>query len=339
MFRNRCRPLTVELLEPRRFLAGNVLAAVSAAGDLTVTGDDSANALRIVPHESSGAIVPSFYQISPADGTTTINGVAGPVLVGNVTGGFSINLKGGDDRLLIGDAAIGQLTVPGPLMINTAAGDDFVLLYATQANGGLKAVLGIGADKIALMKSRVVGKAEINTGAADLAGAHDHKLTRPCGRGDHARFDCRRWQPLDCHGHGERPRFRRPCSESHEERNLGEPGGPCLGGQECLIWRERSGHGDRDRGVGDDMVGFEKSTVALDAVFSMGAGTDWLGLQDNTAKANISAYGGDGDDYMAFRRNQVTRNVLDRQRHGERHGGSRDQYHWGKPDHFPAGRE
>lgn len=77
--RSRCsrkpsffRPALVDVLEPRRMLAGNVAVTVNPGGDiLRIIGDNSANRIDISYNDGTGEIV-----VTPTDGTTTINGGA-----------------------------------------------------------------------------------------------------------------------------------------------------------------------------------------------------------------------------------------------------------------------
>src|SRR5438093_9588622 len=84
------RRLGLELLESRRVLAGNVHAFVSG-GNLHLDGDSQANEILI---EQSA---PKSFTITSRDGTTTINGQAGPLTFNRVSKNVFITLKGGDD--------------------------------------------------------------------------------------------------------------------------------------------------------------------------------------------------------------------------------------------------
>src|SRR3954469_16938334 len=98
---NRFIPAVLNL-EDRTVPSGNVTAVVSG-GTLHVTGDAAGNQLYI------GGIGRNMTGITPLNGTT-INGAAGPAILGGVTHGYVILLGGGDDVLGIsGDAGGGGL--------------------------------------------------------------------------------------------------------------------------------------------------------------------------------------------------------------------------------------
>jgi hypothetical protein len=92
-----------ETLENRSMLAGNVTAAV-AGGNLTITGDNSANILTL--KELSG----NRWQITGAG--TKINGRTQTFTTAAVTGGVVISLNGGADSLVMTKGSIAaQLTI------------------------------------------------------------------------------------------------------------------------------------------------------------------------------------------------------------------------------------
>ena len=84
--------------------SGNVTAVV-IGGTLFVTGDDAGNQLWI------GGVGKHTAGIIPLD-NTTINGVAGPAVIGGIQNGYVAALGGGDDVLVVsGDVAHGALLV------------------------------------------------------------------------------------------------------------------------------------------------------------------------------------------------------------------------------------
>src|SRR5437762_12529252 len=84
------RRLGLELLESRRVLAGNVHAFVSGKS-LHLDGDSRNNEITIEQSASKS------FTISSRDGTTTINGQAGPLTLNGISKNVFVTLKGGDD--------------------------------------------------------------------------------------------------------------------------------------------------------------------------------------------------------------------------------------------------
>jgi len=110
--------LTIENLESRRLLAGDVMADV-IDGRLVVTGDEADNQVHISSGENAGEYV--IAGIPAPDGTnTTVNGQDGPVLVTGVTGGTRIVTGDGNDLVDVSHAHFKNLAIA------TGAGDDSV---------------------------------------------------------------------------------------------------------------------------------------------------------------------------------------------------------------------
>ena len=136
--RQACQPLTVELLEQRTLLTGNVTAAFSH-GDLVLRGDDADNVVAIV--NEGGNLV-----IRGSSGTT-VNGSSGDfvAIVGSsrIHDDLRVDLRGGNDTLSMQDIQIGDdariwtgdghdslalagIQIGDDLRVNTAGGDDTV---------------------------------------------------------------------------------------------------------------------------------------------------------------------------------------------------------------------
>ena len=105
-FRSSVRALlSIEVLEARALLAGNVTASVSK-GTLTIKGDGLANEIIISQLSTAGG-----YKITPVDGSgTTVNSSATAMDLLNVVR-FDIKMLGGDDKVGIGNdvAFVGEL--------------------------------------------------------------------------------------------------------------------------------------------------------------------------------------------------------------------------------------
>src|SRR5207248_48033 len=97
--------LGVESLEDRTVPDGNVNVSV-LDHVLYVNGDDAANRILVSGFGKDSAIIRSL------DGTTTINGKAGPLFLDSVKQGYSINMGAGDDTLAVtGTRSRGDLNV------------------------------------------------------------------------------------------------------------------------------------------------------------------------------------------------------------------------------------
>lgn len=145
----RARPalLQCERLENRLALAGNVDVALSAAGDLVVTGDKSANHVEIVGN---------------ADGSTTLRGLD--------------NTKIRFNGALDSDATV-QITQPlHDLTVNLEKGNDTFLLASTTISGATNIDGRKGNDSITLGSTTSGAPNTVFTGPTDIAlgkGGHD----------------------------------------------------------------------------------------------------------------------------------------------------------------------
>lgn len=162
MKRSNVRRLSMESLENRALLAGNVLATVDAEGKLFVSGDalDNHIEIRQIPQPAtSGEWQGATYEISnpwvPRGKTpTTVNGQAS-VIVEGVKSGVQINLGVGDDRLVIyrhGAAA----SVPGTVSVSMGEGNDQANLYVVN-HQQMYVHLGPGTRDLLIMGGLVSG--------------------------------------------------------------------------------------------------------------------------------------------------------------------------------------
>lgn len=124
----RNRQLRVEPLESRVVLAGNVAAAVRG-GTLQLIGDRFNNAITI---EQSAL---NKFTITSRDGTTKINGQAGPLTFGGVKKNLNISLGNGADVVELAGDGDSSLRVSNRLNISTGAGADQVLMNHVHAIG------------------------------------------------------------------------------------------------------------------------------------------------------------------------------------------------------------
>src|SRR6478672_3540488 len=134
------RRLGLELLESRRVLAGNVHAFVSG-GNLHIEGDRQSNEILI---EQSA---PKSFTITSRDGTTTINGQAGPRTFNGIGKNVFIALNSGNDVAELDGAAGGALVVKSGLFVDMGSGNDQLLMTNVHVLR-LHVNMGTGADLI-----------------------------------------------------------------------------------------------------------------------------------------------------------------------------------------------
>ncbi|QDU30868.1 hypothetical protein ETAA8_60170 [Anatilimnocola aggregata] len=164
--------LTVESLEERTVLAGNIAATVSN-GYLNLTGDSADNRIEIMRSDSNDVTIRSL------DGTTRINGQDGPITLSNVSKGIIANTGDGDDELDITGSSTTVFRVLGDVRLNTGNGDDIIRFTNFSMAGSLTVTMGAGEDQfygdrdpnlnLVVNGLRVSGVTTIDTGAdADL---------------------------------------------------------------------------------------------------------------------------------------------------------------------------
>jgi hypothetical protein len=207
------KPLWAEMLEDKAMLAGDVIAAIDTDGNLTISGDNRANAVEISATAEGNLVITGIDDTTVTfNGQTTAAGEA--VDLGSVTGDVTIDLHGGDDSVSIsggaeveGEAAEslrlgGKLTIIGgngqdkivfdnvdvadELHIDTGAGNDAIDLNAVAA-ASVKVDTGRGDDGIVATGLTADGAVKINTAQGDddvdLNGIVSNRLTVDVGNG------------------------------------------------------------------------------------------------------------------------------------------------------------
>lgn len=144
---------TIEQLEGRRLLSGNVSASVFE-GNLTILGDDAANDIIV----EQGDLPAGQLRISSGEDATTINGLAGPVLFEGITGDLFANLGQDADKFSLLNA-----TLPGHLTVRTGLGADTVTLFGVSVAGNTDIRTGVRADTVDIDDSIFTGTTIINT--------------------------------------------------------------------------------------------------------------------------------------------------------------------------------
>ncbi len=179
----RRRPLTIEVLESRTLLAGNVTTAT--LGDtLRLTGDAADNAIEVQPLASDQ------YRIIGLGGTT-VNGK--PEVVAKTRKDLSIDLGGGRDSATLTavsvtrdallanseEVSIGSTSVGHDLgvTVGTGTGGSFgnaIAIDSTTVGHDLAVATGDGTAEVSFGKLSVQGRSTVRTGSGnDLVKVKD----------------------------------------------------------------------------------------------------------------------------------------------------------------------
>lgn len=170
--RPHSKRLSVERLEDRSLMAGNVTAAVTG-GVLVITGDASDNGVTVDYIQANN----SYQVIGTSQGgtNTTINSLDTSVagneqIFANVTKGIKITLNAGNDNLVFGAAATSTFVVTGGnVEIDAGIGNDTVAIGRNgNAAGGAAPIenevniskslvvkLGLGNDTLTMTNTTV----------------------------------------------------------------------------------------------------------------------------------------------------------------------------------------
>jgi cyclophilin family peptidyl-prolyl cis-trans isomerase len=165
----------VENLEDRTVPSGNVTAAANG-GSLVVTGDNAGNKILVASMGDDAVLIRSV------DGTTTINGQAGPVVVDGLDGGYHFDMLGGDDTLFFDNPRH-----DGFLSVDLGDGNDTFILNNSDARMWTSIFGGAGNDFIMLGNSGFPKGVSIDSGAGNdqvtvmQIGAMDFRAVNPSG--------------------------------------------------------------------------------------------------------------------------------------------------------------
>ena len=192
------RRLSLECLEDRQLLAGNVTAILRVDGlgsNLYIDGDSNANRITV---ESIGAGKVQVRGFSDAAGLpTSVNGGANALRIfSGVANGIFIHMNGGNDLVRVTNLGIG-----GDLLVDLGVGNDEAVLGRDQVggdarfantasgplfinNGNLQVLGGVGNDLVFQSDEHVHGEASI-----DLGDGNDTVLMRrPPGSGQNVEY-------------------------------------------------------------------------------------------------------------------------------------------------------
>ena len=189
--RNNRRPLRTESLETRKLMAGDVLVEFTG-GDLKITGDDSANEIRLVEVGESlevrgvgttqingnnapfsiptAAIDDVMIETGRGDDNVQIQNVdLGnpdlPILAGANVSNLNIELGRGDNRL-----EIDNVFVEGDLRVDATpwrAGDNTINLNNVLSLYDIKVWTGSGDDQVTLANATAVDDIRVGTAGGD----------------------------------------------------------------------------------------------------------------------------------------------------------------------------
>lgn len=150
---------TVERLESRRLLAGNVFATITGAGNLVINGDAADNRIEV-----NFGLAGEVAVVGHAGTTVNDDGLAGATLSGDVI----INLKGGDDLAVLNGLDYSNISGIEKVTVNGGAGNDELRMNDLEFwrdNSSLKG--GAGNDRIYINDGRGFGKLTVSGGTGN----------------------------------------------------------------------------------------------------------------------------------------------------------------------------
>jgi hypothetical protein len=162
---NQGRTLSFQQLEDRTLMTGNVAANVSL-NSLTITGDSNANNIQIEQTSANQFTVIGL-------GGTTINGKTQQTFT-NVTKDLKIDLKGGDDNLLIGsDAGVPPtVTIGRDLSVTLGDGNDYADLNV-KVKGNMNVDAGANDDNVLFDYAIVGNPGGLQNATVDMGSGDD----------------------------------------------------------------------------------------------------------------------------------------------------------------------
>lgn len=266
---SRNRSLTLQALEVRQLLAGNVVTSVTG-GTLKITGDNSANELT-VEQTSAG------LQVQALNGTR-LNGILNGVLTVSNPTQMNIDLLGGNDRLSMADF------LGGGVSVKLGNGNDQLNLLGITNDGAMVIDLGSGNDGLAANLGGPVS-ADPNVCGGNftlLAGAgNDRLIIQSLNALANLTIDAGAGQDVVFLGSG--------STNGITTIALGA-------GDDIMAIQDRTSRGlfSLNAGAGDDLLGLRNGDYKESAVFDLGAGNDAILSQLNTFEVNVTRLGGVG---------------------------------------------
>lgn len=141
------RKLSVERLEKRSVMAGNVTASVTSAGDLLIEGDAEDNFVRV------DSIGPGEWQVGGLN-NTLVNGSLTPLSF-TANRNVFINLRGGNDALFLVGQGKDKVTVANPVTIKFGSGNDAFIVENFATNSDLRIHGEAGDDQLIVSNATI----------------------------------------------------------------------------------------------------------------------------------------------------------------------------------------
>jgi Ca2+-binding RTX toxin-like protein len=289
------RQLSLESLENRALLAGNVLASVTD-GNLLISGDASANNIRIV-QTAEGT-----FEITGV--RTKINGTNSATLTG-VTGDVTVQLGNGNDAVSIGADTDADVSLAGNLTVDGGAGNDSIKIKGLNVDGDVAVSGGAGNDSIAAAGLDVTGALDIDAGTgndtAKLSDAIAASAAIALGEGNDSIVlaDVDADIDLDAGAGNDKVSIRINASEdealsSQLNISLGSGNDSLVGNVDVV------GDVNVDAEAGNDKVSLSGS-VDGDVDVDLGDGNDSLALNDLEVTGAVSLLASAGNDQLKIR--------------------------------------
>jgi hypothetical protein len=299
MHSHKTKRLTLEALENRQVLSGNVAAVVSG-GNLVVTGDNADNQIYIARYHENGAAVANTYLVGGFDGTTTVNGSSSPAIVRGVRSDMKISLKAGSDTtVLLGDTPSDMFTAPRNVVVSNDNGNDLLFAYCARANS-LQYTGGNGNDRVTIINS-TLGSLAFKAGNGENALG----ITGTSIKGDAVVQTGTAKDMVGLYSLSVGGKLQIATSSGNDFVSLGLT--PDMLGLDWTDFALPSELADSsfgvsakslqiDTGAGDDSVSVRNSQIATDTTIALGDGDDGLGMRWNAFSRNVSVTMGTGND-------------------------------------------
>jgi len=177
--RRRSDPLSLESLESRIALAGDVTVAF-ANGTLTITGDGQGNQIWVAQRGDRTVVSPSPWEVN---GATRIRFGAAVGLPRVEFGGVQavvVDLRGGDDALVMGGPPSDLLNFLA-LTVNLGAGNNSLSAQGIAVEQNVTVRAGDGADSFRFERATVQGATSIQTGnGVNQVSLESSLMSGPC---------------------------------------------------------------------------------------------------------------------------------------------------------------
>ena len=168
--------LSVELLENRRMLAGNIRVLTNAAGDLTLRGDGRNNHVEVSQDVSGDIIVTGLKDIQGLDtglrvGREFFDEVT--IDADDFSGKLTMILRGGHDF-----AVLRNVTLDGDFTFKSGGGSDSLGFFESTANANATFITGGGNDYLNFVGATFDGSFNAKTGGGvDFFGLSDFAVS------------------------------------------------------------------------------------------------------------------------------------------------------------------